>query len=308
MGNKLNVARSALFVSAFIAGAEATTGEVNRGDFCPAQSGYFPSTSDDGAWPESWGKCPHDQGLGSHVVTHVTDDCCVASCLSTFLEHDPAPTFTVCAGSDDGGAPAYGDFDWAGNYCDCPLKAYCTFVCDPTCEIPVISRFNLLKGPLQSFAIQGRLNASDAHEDAYKISLVHASRNLCPVFFFAIVRTPNQVVIDWTLSLLYKPWDIRYGAVHTCESIVVDFVDAVETHSKPTCFQSEDHYVADGQCGVSLPRSFLVDKGDPSNTGLRTNHEIRAEYIVYSSCDFKGFRVLEKICYEEDQGQFGRRV
>lgn len=292
MENKLVIARIALLALASVASVSALNKQVNRGDYCPSDND-FPG-SGNGDWPASWDKCPDSQ----HSSTSLSDDCCVAKCMSTLLNWDNDKTFTVCVPDSEGGSElaTSSSFDWSEHYCDCPFKDYCHFVCHPDCDLPLVSRFNQVKGELNSFTIAGRKNNTEAEEDAYKIELRHDSRNLCPVFFFAIFRTPNQIVIDWTLSVLYKPWAVEGGEAHVCEEIIIDFAKDLNGN-KPQCFTSDDHYINNVQCGLQLPTWFDGRQGSSGSDTTSDVSTTRAEYIAYSTCEFKSVKVLEKVCY-----------
>lgn len=259
-----------------------------RGDKCIAGLPY-PGTG----WPKGWDMCTPD----IHDTTAIQEECCVAQCMETLLypDSDHNASFVVCAGSDDNGQRVF-HFDWAKQYCDCSFKEYCSFVCCPTCDTPAISSNNRVHGKLQSAGIM----ASDDNEtdsDVYRFKLTHDSRNLCAVFFFAIFETGNQVVIDWTLSVMYMPYyyDPDLERSWSCEEIITQFVDVIEDNvpenlvtKKPQCGHSDlIENLSDKQCALRLPRVFF-EAGDEYRS-------VCARYIAYTTCHFM-VDVLDKDC------------
>eukprot|EP01083_Nonionella_stella_P132708 403489_1 len=273
MGNKQSVARI-VFAAAAIAAvsADLTVNYGRNGDY---------------NLPTTWDCSPN----WDHNVTYTTEDCCVASCMSTLLHHEEN-SFQVCR-PDGASGKSDTEFEWADHYCDCPIKSYCKFACHPNCETPLVSRYNT-PNIWNNFAMRAAQNETSGKtaEDVYAISLRHDSRNLCPVFFFAIYRTPNQVVIDWSQSVLYKPWFFD-GEEYTCEKIIVEFTDE---ETKPVCgeFGSTDSPIFGNpvKCGLRLP-AHLDGEGDKFC-------DVVAEYVAYSSCEFKGVTVFKPVCENPD--------
>lgn len=271
--------RIALLAAVALASVSAEI-RVKYGNECAAE---IPFPSESGFWHPGWDKCANDQ----HVTTSLGDECCVAQCMETLLAADDVTnaSFVVCAGSDNGGVQVH-DFDWAKQYCDCSFKDYCKFACCPTCDTPKVSSHNRVHGHLQSAGFMASANNETEH-DVFRFKLTHDSRNLCGVFFFAIFQTGNQIVIDWTLSVLYMPYkyDEVFQVSHSCEDILVEFDDEAK---KPQCGNSDlIENLGEKQCSLKLPAKFeaALDYGF-----------VPARYIAYTSCYFKSVDVLEQDC------------
>lgn len=250
--------------------------DVQYGDKCIAEV-QFPH----GEWPKGWDMCPKNES------TQIQDECCVSSCMATLLEagNGTQPWFKVCSGGKDGGYQVE-DFEWASQYCDCPFREYCNFACCPTCDTPMVSSNNKVFGPLKS---AGFMSNTDNETDSQitKFGLRHDSRNLCPVFFFAIFQTGNVIAIDWASSVLYMPFYFNHDddEAYSCEEIIAELRPTEKAAwCKPS--QDIDDDIQEGVCHVQLPGLFWSSEGD----------RLPARYIAYSNCGFKYVKVMDTEC------------
>lgn len=276
MGNKQSIARI-VFAAASVAvvSAELVVNYGRNGDY---------------DLPASWDCSPN----WDHNLTYTTEDCCVASCMSSMLHHEEN-SYKVCVADGMGGVEADSQFEWSDHYCDCAVKDYCKFACHPTCDTPLVSRYNTPK-LWNNFAMRASVNnQSKTVDDVYSISLRHDSRNLCPVFFFAIYRTPNQIVIDWSQSVLYKPWSFDGSYEYSCEKIIVEFSD---NEDYPVCGKFGDGIFGSNpvKCGLRLPSRLIGEAGINSELMPGSICDTVAEYVAYSSCEFKGISVFKPVC------------